>query len=426
MKNTQDVTVITSFPPRGKTHGDQVVGIASYAKNTLRAILGAQEDTKINFNVMAERLSGQEEEYKDAGMNIKRIWKRSSFSIFPRLLKEIYENQKNSKTVFVEFELSMFGTLLYLIPFPIFLLILRLLGKQIIFVAHQVVPDIDEIAPHINVTTGSFKSDVMDGILKLFYTFIVLISQKVIVFEEDLKDRLEDIAIFDLSKKIKVIPHGVEEFKRIPSKLEARKKLGIDQNSFVIMSFGFLAWYKGTDWITHAVNQIQSNKRFKNQNIQLILAGGPNPNNTDKPYYKRYIKNVLNESKKGRTIVTGFVKETDIPLYFKACDLVVLPYRTFMSASGPLSIAFSFKKPFLLSPVLSGSLSSKDMKIALSDLKLEEEDLIFKLDGDFRKKLIRLKGRSILRRKIEKLSSEIKRARSWNVIGAKYYEEIIN
>lgn len=421
----ETILAITSFPPKGRIHADYAVGVASYAKNTLRAIQHAtQSKGKLSLAVIAERLDGGQD-YTEGKIKVKRVWERSSFTAFPRMLNEIFKNYKNTKTILFEFELSMFGGFIYLLPLPIFLLALKLLNKKIIFVCHQVVSDMGEIAPHINLDQKSFKTGILNGLLKLFYSFILLITSRVIVFEEDLKDRLSQ---FGNSRKIVVIPHGVQEFRRIPNKEDSRKKLGIGRNAFVILSFGFLAWYKGTDWLIHAINHVKKNKKLKSENIQLVLAGGPNPNHEDKEYYRRYIKNIMNECQRNGIILTGFVEERDIPAYFKACDLVVLPYRTFMSSSGPLSIAFSFKKPFLLSPPLRGILESEDIQSVLSDLRLREEDLLFHdfFGQDFEKKLIKLTRSATLRRRLTRFSSEAKKARSWEVIGKKYYEELIN
>ncbi len=435
MKNK--IIAITSYPARGKTHGEQVVGIASYAKNTFRAILGAAsldseidgesrragvEKNKLSIEVLAEKLDA-ENDYTERGIQVKRLWKRNSFTAFPTLLREILKTTNNdSKTVLIEFELAMFGNLLYILPFPIFLAVLKLMGKRIIFVMHQVIDDLEDIAPHINLSQRSFTTDLMDVVLKLFYSYILFIATKVIVFEEGLK---ESLSARGETRKIVVIPHGVEEFKNIPGRIEARKKLGVKNNSFVILSFGFLAWYKGTDWLVHAINDIK--KKNKGRDIALVLAGGPNPNHTDKNYYQRYIKGIMNESKKNGFMVTGFVKERDIPMYFKAADLVVFPYRTFMSSSGPLSIALSFKKPFLLSPKLRDVLMADDMKEMLNEAHLKIDNLVFEdFNGDFANKLSKIRTNSKLMGKIVKFAAFARRARAWEKIGKKYYEEIVN
>lgn len=434
MKNTEHIVAITSFPPRGLVHGNGVVGIASYAKNTFRALRlpfdkaqgrSGQAAKKLSLTVLAEELEGPQD-YSENKIEVKRIWKRGSALAFLNLAKEIFQNQRHAKTVLFEFELAMFGTLASLLPFPLFLLCLKLLNKRIIFVLHQVIPNMEEIAPHINLERNSLKTSLYNGLIRMFYSFLLLVSSKVIVFEEDLKSKLTKRS-FGQSSKVVVIPHGVEEFRRTPTKDEARRKLGIPRSAFVLLSFGFLAWYKGTDWIIHAIDEVKRKHHLKSADIQLILAGGPNPNHENKEYYQKYIKGIIRSTRKAGFTLTGFVPEKDIPLYFKACDLVVLPYRTFMSSSGPLSITFSFKKPFILSPKLGGVLETEDIREILSQLKLRKEDIVFEdFDNDFGKKILKLKKNPRLLHKITKLAGNLREKRSWDKIGQKYYEELLN
>jgi glycosyltransferase involved in cell wall biosynthesis len=121
--------------------------------------------------------------------------------------------------------------------------------------------------------------------------------------------------------------------------------------------------------------------------------------------------------------LTGFVKEEDIPLYFSASDVVVLPYRTLMSASGPLSIAFSFNKPFLVSKALAGMFETEDIKEALSKLGIDKNDLIFE-EKDIQSKIKRIKEDKRFKNKLEELSKILAQKRNWEEISKAYYETI--
>lgn len=417
------VIFISSFPPKGEVHTNLLAGLASYAKNALRAMNKAQGDTKLAIEVLADKAEA-EESYSEGKINVNRLWSRGSFLTFPKLLKEILINHKEAKTVVIQFELAMFGSVFYLLPLPFFVLALKLLKKKIIFVMHQVVPDMDDIIPHVNLSENSFKTDIMNLALNTFYRFALATATKLIVFEDSLKEKLTE---YGSARKIVVIPHGVELFKNVPTKEAAREKLGINKKSFVILSFGFLAWYKGTDWLIKSVDSLKKKHKLDTEDIQLVLAGGANPIHENKEYYRRYVKNIIKASNEGGFMVTGFVPERKIPLYFKACDLVIFPYRTFTSSAGPLSIAFSFKKPVLLSPKLRGLLESDDIKNILSELKVREKDVLFQnFNSDLEKKLNKMRKNATFRRKLIKLSDMAGKARSWNIIGKRYYEEIVN
>lgn len=411
--------VISSYPSEKAIHGQGTVGVASYAKNTLGAIQKTSKGAL--FTVLAEKLL-DETDYRKNNISVKRIWKRNSFLTFFQILKGILK-EKDSKTVVIEFELAMFGALPYLLPFPLFLVLLKLLHKKIILINHQVIPNIDEVGPHINVRTqSSLTSGFFNVGLSIFYRLMMTIADKVIVFEEVLKSRL---SLFGNKRKISVIPHGVETFSKIPTKKEARKKLRVPSSSYVVLVFGFLAWYKGSDWIIPAVQKLKEDKKLKGKNIQLILAGGANPNHLDKDFYMKYISAIENACLEHDIILSGFVPENEIASYYQACDMVVFPYRTFMSSSGPLSITFSFKKPFLLSPKLKGILIAPDMVSSMKRLKIKQEDIYFTdFNGDFAKKLQRIRINSRLQKKLSRLASTIKQQRSWNVIGSRYYDEI--
>ncbi len=412
--------VLTSYPKKRTIHGKTTVGVASYAKNTLLAIK-KNAYKKVGLTVLAEELS-DDTGYTHDGIEVKRIWRRDSFRTFPRLILEIVKHHRDEKTLVIEFELAMFGAIIYLLPFPLFLLIIRLIGKKVIFVSHQVVPSVGEIAPHINVERHSLKAQVFNLGLALFYKSVLLLSNKVIVFEEGLKQKLSS---YGDTKKIIVIPHGVEHFNNTITPASARKRLNIKSNQFVVVSFGYLAWYKGTDWLIHAISEIKNTKKKLSKDITLILAGGPNPNHSDKAYYQRYLKNLTKEAELNGITITGFVPQNDIPLYYKAADVIVFPYRTYMSASGPLSIAFSFKKPFLLAQSLSGVLHQKDVQETLDQLKINETTLLFKDAGsELADILTKIKKNTKLRAKLSKLSSELAKKRDWSLIGRSYYEEL--
>lgn len=415
----KSLLVISSYPKKNSTHGKSTVGVASYAKNTFQA-LQKNAPRKIKITVLAEKLP-DDKDHIATGISVKRVWERDSFLTFPKLFKTIVSSYRSEKDIVIEFELSMFGSIFHLLPFPLFLLLLRLWGKKVTVVSHQVLSNINIISGHINISEHTITSILYTLGLKCFYTLLMLLSNKVIVFEDALKKRL---STFGSKKKISVIPHGVERFENKISKKAARKKLEIKENEFVVLCFGYLAWYKGTDLILDTVNNIRQNKRNK---TLLILAGGPNPNHQDKEFYSRYTKNLTKKALESASRITGFVQQEDIPLYYSASDVVVLPYRTFMSASGPLSIAFSFKKPFLVSESLQDVIDQKDIKNALLKYRLSPKSVVFSNSNtSMAEVLSKFKKSTSLQKRLTAASAEIAKTRDWNTVGKRYYEELIH
>jgi glycosyltransferase involved in cell wall biosynthesis len=416
MDKSPQLLVIASYPPRGEKHSKAIVGGAMYAKNTLQALMSAASKQNVNpqITVLAEAFNGKKETYTEDNLRVKRFWKRNSISTYFSLLKAIVTQHTHTNTIVIEFEFAMFGDRLALLPLPVFLFILRLMRKRVIFVFHQVVGHIGEMGEHMNLKESGMKTNLLNRILKLFYALLVNLSSEVIVFEEILKKRLGS------GKKITVIPFGTERFSDIPSQAEARQKLNLPHDTFILFTFGFIAWYKGSDWL---VNEIAKDQRLRTKDhITLILGGGGNPNHMNKPYYNNYVRNVREKAEANGIIVTDFIPEADLPYYFAASDLVILPYRALMSSSGPLSLAFSFRKPFLLSKPLTPLFLSEDLREALRTSGLTENEIIFPLDDTFPEKLQALQKDPTLLKKVAELSTRIGEKRNWNEIGKMYYD----
>ena len=182
------------------------------------------------------------------------------------------------------------------------------------------------------------------------------------------------------------------------------------------MYFGFIAWYKGVDWIA---------EKIVNSDVKLIIAGGTNPNHRDKPYYMEYVKKIdeLALSSKGRIVVTGFVGEEKISLYYQAADLVVFPYRTFMSSSGPLAMAFTYGKPVILSEAISGYMNTADFQKAMEKARLTSEDMFFPLSDYSWEKKLKNPDLKIMD-KLKVFSNLMREKRDFGKIGRRYYEYI--
>lgn len=413
----KNLLVIASFPEKGEIHGAKVVGGATYTKNTLLALL--KSFPQLSITVLAEKFSPQKNSYLDKEIHVARVWQRNSFLSFFTLFWEILSHHQKTKKILIEFELSMFGGIPYLLPFPFFLSALRLFGKEVHMVLHQVVLDVNDIHGHINVKPHSVKAKLYSILISTLYTILVLLSTNVIVFEKIFADRLSSIAG---KKRLTIIPHGVEHFEKAITQKDAKTQLSLPTDTFVLVVFGFLAWYKGSDWIVSAFKKLQ--EKDSGKKFHLVLAGGPNPNHLEKDFYVSYIKS-LEKADNGSTIhVTGFVPEEKIALYYEASDLVVLPYRTLMSSSGPLSLAYSFNKPFLLSNTLKDILGTQDVDKTLSELSLKKSDFLFTTEDDFIEKVTILAQDQAQLKKMTTFTHHIAERRSWKSIAQEYYETL--
>jgi glycosyltransferase involved in cell wall biosynthesis len=423
----EKLLIITSYPERYKIHGVGTVGIASYAKNTLISLLTAakQSGKTLALTVFAEimqysanekQVSDEPNFYREEEIAVKRIWRRGNIMSYLVLLREI-SKQNDTTVVLFEFELSMFGGILSLLLLPLFLLCLGMMHKKVYFVLHQVISDINVLSEHIGLQRGTLKIAILNTLLRSFYALILLLTYRVIVFEDCFK---EYFLTHWKTKKIVVIPHGVQQFANRMSTEEAKRRLGLSGYT-VLLVFGFAAWYKGTDWITDAFSE--STFLPADQKTKLILAGGGNPNHRNKLFYTEYVQTIQDKAHQsnGKILYTGFIPENEISIYFSASDLVVLPYRALMSSSGPLSLAFSFKKPFVVSEALQPIFMSEEMKRILRTNSLQSSDFIFQLRNNSAQNIItNAIGKKEVNAKLRRFAEEIGRKRDFLKIGALY------
>ncbi len=414
----EKVLVISTYPPKGSLYGHKLSAVASYAKNTLTSI----KDLEIEFVVLADK-NQDPDSYREGNVCLRRVWSTDDYFVLWRLVREIRKHQ-DAKTIFVEFEWTMFGKRMWLSGFfPLFLLALNLMHKHVIVVTHAVLLDAAEVSGQIGSSSGSLRVRLLSLGLKCLYWTIVRLSKKVVVFEEHLRSRLIGLAGRD--KKIVTIPHGVEivRYKYPPS--VAKHKLGLTTDEFVVMAFGFHVWYKGTDWIaSQFADFFQANPDSK---LVLYLVGGPSPKYLDDSVYQNFLSKIdrAAKSSKGKIKVTGFVDEQDIGLYYAASDLVVLPYRVFVSSSGPLSLAFSYAKAFLLSQPLHDYFETDDFARSAKASAVKCDECVFSFrEGELLDLIKKVKSDKAKRQKLEKFSRLMAESRSWSKTGQKYRQMI--
>jgi glycosyltransferase involved in cell wall biosynthesis len=118
----------------------------------------------------------------------------------------------------------------------------------------------------------------------------------------------------------------------------AREKLTIPNDKKVVLFFGFIRDYKGLDLLIEAFNELDDSY------LLLIVGevyGG----------FEKYQQLIEKYSLQGRiSLHKEYVPDADIPLYFSAADVCVLPYRS-GTQSGIISIAYHFELPVITTDV---------------------------------------------------------------------------
>jgi D-inositol-3-phosphate glycosyltransferase len=214
----------------------------------------------------------------------------------------------------------------------------RLLGKRIVLTAH-------------NVNAG--ERDSTDSVVnRLTLKCQYRLSDHVFVHTNAMKAAL--VAGFGVQPSaVTVIPFGINN--AVPhtsmTRDDARRRLGIASSEKTILFFGNIAPYKGLEYLVAAFRQVSAER----EGYRLIVAGRPKK---DFEGYWESIKTTIDDAiGKGRiTLRIEFVPDDETEVYFKAADVLALPY-TKIFQSGVLFLGYSFGLPVLAADV--GSLKEE-------------------------------------------------------------------
>ncbi|HLO37867.1 MAG TPA: glycosyltransferase family 4 protein, partial [Lacibacter sp.] len=156
---------------------------------------------------------------------------------------------------------------------------------------------------------------------------------------------LSDLRTFTQKKPAVLQPHPLYDvFGNAVSKTEARTHLGIDQNVFVFLFFGFIRKYKGLDMLLEAFAQFKKSKT-QNPKSKLLIAG---EFYEDRKHYDDLIEQL--QLKDDLILKTEFIADSEVKYYLCAADAVVQPYRN-ATQSGVTPLAYHFEIPMIVTNV---------------------------------------------------------------------------
>ncbi len=125
------------------------------------------------------------------------------------------------------------------------------------------------------------------------------------------------------------------------SKSNAKKALGLDENTNYLLFFGFIRKYKGLQLLLESF----ADKRLKALPIKLIVAGEFYEDH--KPYDELIVQLGLENR---LVLATDFIPNNKVNQYFSAADMVVQTYLN-ATQSGVTQIAYFYDKPMLVTDV---------------------------------------------------------------------------
>jgi len=148
--------------------------------------------------------------------------------------------------------------------------------------------------------------------------------------------------------RVTVIPFGINN--AVPhtslTEREAKKRLGIKEGEKTILFFGRITPYKGLE---HLVAAFQQLTRCCGENYGLVIAG--KPVEASEEYFRAIREGIREQVESGKIVLSAYhIPDEATELYFKAADVLVLPYRGIYQ-SGVLFLAYSFGLPVIAADV---------------------------------------------------------------------------
>ncbi|HEX9047003.1 MAG TPA: glycosyltransferase family 4 protein [Verrucomicrobiae bacterium] len=218
-----------------------------------------------------------------------------------------------------------------LIDRTLLMLLYKLLGKKIVFTAHNV---------NIRARDGG-DSWLNRATLKFQYRF----CDHIFLHTERMKAEL--VSEFGIpEKKVTVIPFGLNsttpDTDLTPA--AARRRLGLRTDERVLLFFGNIAPYKGLEYLVDAFIGLVAAAH----NFRLVIAGRPKGNEA---YWAKILATINGSSLRDRFLLRiEFVPDAETEVYFKAADVLVLPY-THVFQSGVLFLGYNFGLPAIVADV---------------------------------------------------------------------------
>jgi len=207
----------------------------------------------------------------------------------------------------------------------------RLLGKKIVFTVHNV-----------NAGRRDFKDTRINRLtLRIQYW----LAHHIFVHTEKMK--VELVKEFGVRcSRVTVIPFGINN--AVPNTSltpgGAKQRLGLSKDEMAILFFGRITPYKGVEFLIAAFRQILTGQK----KYRLIIAGRPD---RCEEYWRVIREGIREDVQRGQIILKAeFIPDDDTEVYFKAADVLILPYRDIYQ-SGVLFLGQSFGLPVIAADV---------------------------------------------------------------------------
>ena len=323
MNNNLKICFVSSYIPRQ-------CGIATYTNNLMSAVKSANKE--VEFSIVAMN----DEEYKYSNV-VKQTINQNNNQDYIKAAEFI--NKSKIDVVSLQHEFGIYGgfngnKLLYL---------LRHLKKPVVMTMHTV--PISANKPYKIVAK---RSGSRIKLIKKISNYVDAITVMTELAKEFLVNEIKIP-----SDKIFVVPHGAPILTpaHIKEYLSQRKKIGLNEDDFVISSFGLITPKKGLEYAIKAMPDII--KHNPDKNIKYLILGRHHPK---KP--KAYLDSLISLTKKlglENNVIfdSHYLHDKEIYHYLVNTDIYITPYYSKEQASsGTLSYAIACGKCIVSTPYI--------------------------------------------------------------------------
>ncbi|MDX6254557.1 MAG: hypothetical protein QOJ11_891 [Frankiales bacterium] len=222
---------------------------------------------------------------------------------------------------------------------PLWLLIaaLRLKGARILVTHHEVTRDLERLG--------------RPG--RIYYRLVSMVTDVVHVHTEASAGVVRDVLKLPATRVL-VVPHPVYDlpaFTTEPSELRRRHGL---TDSTVLLFFGYVHVEKGLRELVEGLARLFELAPHLRGDLRLVIAGDVRPRppafsrfeRADRDYLAAVLSRIEELGLTADVVTTGHVPAGEVGAWFRACDLVALPY-TNTEQSGVAQLALAADVPVL-------------------------------------------------------------------------------
>ncbi|HEY3737797.1 MAG TPA: glycosyltransferase [Jatrophihabitans sp.] len=327
-----DVAFISPYPRTGTTP-DGRAGVARYTANLANALA----DHGLKPIVLAPHEDGEPDRSSDNGVDVLRCFTSGKRNAVAEALATA--DELDVSVVHLQHELFLYGGAGTLAG--LFTGLARSRHRPTVVTMHQVVRPGTVTEEFTRMHRVGVPPQVARFGLRTLQHSLPRLADATIVHEH---------AFAQSVPGARVIPHGVADPCSVQpaEQSAARARLGLSGERLIALCFGFLAPYKGLETALDAAV-------LTSDDIEVVVAGGVHPRLAERSddYAFRLQQRYGDVAR-----FTGYVPDELVSDWFRACDVVLLPYPAPHAASGPLALALAHHRPVLLSPPMAAASSA--------------------------------------------------------------------